>query len=44
MVLRRMSISYNFYKSDKEESDDKWEGQIMEVERINNKRIPYNIW
>ena len=25
MVLRRMSTSYNFYKFDKEEPNDKWD-------------------
>ena len=28
MVSRRMSTSYNFYKSDEEELDDKWDQAI----------------
>ena len=28
MVSRRMSMSYNFYKSDEKESDDKWNQAI----------------
>ena len=32
MVSRQMYTSYNFYKSDKEEPDDKWD-QINEEAR-----------
>ena len=31
MVVRRMSTSYEFYKSDKEEPDDKWDQAIEKV-------------
>ena len=47
MVFWRMSTFYNFYKFDKKEPDDewdnKWASRMMEMEKINNKRISYSI-
>ena len=48
MVSMRISIFYDFYKSDKEKPNDKWdnkwEGRIVEMEKINSRRIPHSIW